>query len=117
MLRSRSVNSGQRDAAVAINMPHRMAMRRIILPQAVAQMIPPFSNLLIELLKGTALVSLIAITDLAFAGKQVIAAGAQAPQVYATLLVIYFLLAIPISRGGAMLEARLTRRMQLGRAR
>jgi polar amino acid transport system permease protein len=111
-----AVDRGQRDAVVAINMPSRLAMRRIILPQAVPQMIPPFSNLLIELLKGTALVSLIAITDLAFAGKQVIATGAQAPVVYATMLALYFLMAAPITRGGAILEARLTRRMHLGRA-
>ena len=110
-----AVDPGQHDAAVALNMRSETAMRRIILPQALIQMIPPFANLLIELLKGTSLVSLIAITELAFAGRQVISAGAQAPQVYAAVLIIYYLLAIPITRGGGYLEGRLTRRLRLGR--
>jgi polar amino acid transport system permease protein len=110
-----AVDPGQHDAAVALNMPSRVAMRRIILPQAVVQMIPPFANLSVELLKGTALVSLIAITELTFAGRQVIAAGGNATQVYALVLTLYFLLAIPIARSGAFLEGRLVRRMRLGR--
>jgi polar amino acid transport system permease protein len=110
-----AVDPGQHDAAIALNMPPRTAMRRVILPQAVVQMIPPFSNLMIELLKGTALVSLIAITELAFAAKNLISVLGHAPEVYAAVLALYFLMAIPITRGGALLEKRLSRRLRLGR--
>ena len=45
-------------------------MRRIILPQAIVAMIPPWGNLFIELLKATALVSLITVSDLDLQGQQ-----------------------------------------------
>lgn len=110
-----SVDPGQRDAAVALNMTARTTMRQVILPQAVVQMIPPFSNLMVELLKGTSLVSLIAITELAFAGRQVISAGGQATPIYAIVLVLYYVLAKPITIGATSLERRLAKRMSLGR--
>jgi polar amino acid transport system permease protein len=46
-------------------MTRMAALRRIIVPQAFVRMIPPWGNLLIELLKATSLVSLITISDLA----------------------------------------------------
>jgi len=67
-----SVDRGQREAAIALNMTRTTTMRRIILPQAIPAMLPPFGNLLIELLKMTALVSLIGMTELAFAGRQIL---------------------------------------------
>src|SRR5690606_11115066 len=59
-----AVAPGQREAAVALNMSSAKILRRIVLPQAFPAMLPPAGNLLIELLKNTALVSLITITDL-----------------------------------------------------
>src|SRR3546814_12453640 len=46
------------------------ALRKVILPQAVVAMIPPWGNLFIELMKATALVSLITIGDLTFRASQ-----------------------------------------------
>src|SRR5690606_21692695 len=66
-----AVPKGQHEAARAINMAPWTRMRRIILPQALLIMLPPWGNLLIELLKGTALVALIAVTDLMFEAKQI----------------------------------------------
>jgi polar amino acid transport system permease protein len=68
-------------------------MRRIILPQAVALMLPPWGNLLIELLKGTALVSLISVADLMFEAKQINASTFLSAQAFGTALVVYYLLA------------------------
>jgi polar amino acid transport system permease protein len=59
-----AVPRGQWEATVALNMSRAQALRRIILPQAFVAMIPPWGNLFIELLKATALVSLITISDL-----------------------------------------------------
>ena len=59
-----SVARGQWEAARALNITQMQALRRIILPQAFIAMIPPWGNLFIELLKATALVSLITKGDL-----------------------------------------------------
>lgn len=61
-----SVQSGQWEASTALSMSSSHRMRRIIFPQAWALMIPSLTNLLIHLLKGSAIVSFIAINDLTF---------------------------------------------------
>ena len=66
-----SVPRGQWEAALALNMSPAKRMRRVILPQAILIMLPSWGNLLIELLKGTALVALISVTDLMFQVKQI----------------------------------------------
>src|SRR5581483_3269676 len=63
------VTRGQWEATVALNMSRAQALRRVILPQALVAMIPPWGNLFIELLKSTALVSLITLSDLTFRAK------------------------------------------------
>ncbi|MGD9290936.1 MAG: ectoine/hydroxyectoine ABC transporter permease subunit EhuC, partial [Desulfobacterales bacterium] len=65
-----SVPRGQYEAAIALNIPPFKRMRRIIFPQALLKMLPPWGNLLIELLKSTALVALISVADLMFESKQ-----------------------------------------------
>ncbi len=88
-----SVPKGQWEAAYALSMSPARRMRRIILPQAVQIMLPPWGNLLIELLKGTALVSLISVADLMFQAKQINASTFLSAQSFGTALVIYYILA------------------------
>lgn len=59
-----SIERGQWDAARAIGMGHVQVLRRVILPQAIKRMIPPFINQSIIQLKNTSLVSTIAVSDL-----------------------------------------------------
>lgn len=61
-----SVASGQWEASTALSMSSLHRMRRIIFPQAWALMIPSLTNLLIHMLKGSAIVSYITISDLTF---------------------------------------------------
>ncbi len=88
-----SVPRGQWEAALAINMSSAKRMWRIILPQAVGIMLPPWGNLLIEILKGTALVSLISVTDLMFQAKQINASTYLSAQIFGTALIIYYIIA------------------------
>jgi polar amino acid transport system permease protein len=110
-----AVPRGQWEAAYALSMSPLRRMRRIILPQALLLMLPPWGNLLIELLKGTALVSLISVADLMFQAKQINASTYFSAQSFGTALVIYYLLArlivTPLMR---RLERVMARR--LGRA-
>ncbi|MBI1218142.1 MAG: ectoine/hydroxyectoine ABC transporter permease subunit EhuC [Rhodobacteraceae bacterium] len=88
-----SVPKGQWEAAYALSMSPARRMRRIILPQALGLMLPPWGNLLIELLKGTALVSLISVTDLMFQAKQINASTYLSAQSFGAALVVYYILA------------------------
>lgn len=88
-----AVPKGQWEAALAINMSPAKRMWRIILPQALVNMLPPWGNLMIEVLKGTALVSLISVTDLMFEAKQINASTYLSAQIFGTALIIYYILA------------------------
>ncbi|MDW2799912.1 ABC transporter permease subunit, partial [Clostridium boliviensis] len=59
-----AIPRGQHEAGIALNMTPAQRMRSIILPQAFRIMLPSFGNLLIEMLKGTALLSLIFIPEM-----------------------------------------------------
>ncbi|MBB4305437.1 polar amino acid transport system permease protein [Rhodobium orientis] len=88
-----SVPRGQWEAALALNMSPTKRMIRIIFPQALLNMLPPWGNLLIELLKGTALVSLISVSDLMFEAKQINSTTFLSIQAFGTALVIYYVMA------------------------
>lgn len=88
-----SVPRGQYEAALALNMSPATRMRRIIFPQAILIMLPPWGNLFIELLKGTALVALISVTDVMFEAKQINGSTFLSIQSFGTALIIYYVLA------------------------
>lgn len=109
-----SVPQGQYEAALALNMSPYKRMRRIIFPQALIRMLPPWGNLLIELLKGTALVSLISVADLMFQAKQINGATFQSAEAFGSALVIYYVMArLVITPGMRSLEKFMTRKMGL----
>ncbi|MFF3907272.1 ectoine/hydroxyectoine ABC transporter permease subunit EhuC [Streptomyces sp. NPDC001848] len=102
-----SVDPAQREGGIALSFTPWQRMRKILLPQAVPEMIPPFSNLLVELLKGTALVSIMGMGDLAFSGNLVRLALQESAQIYTYVLLIYFVIAFLITRLMRGLEHRL----------
>jgi polar amino acid transport system permease protein len=108
-----SVPRGQYEAALALNMSPRSQMRRIIFPQALVIMLPAWGNLLIELVKGTALVGLISVTDLMFQSRQLYSLSYAAIETFGTVLLVYYILArlviTPLMR---LLEVRLSRNLK-----
>jgi polar amino acid transport system permease protein len=102
-----AVDPAQREGGVALSFTPWQRMRLIVLPQAVPEMIPPFSNLLVELLKGTALVSLMGMGDLAFSGSLVRLALQESTEIYSYILLIYFVLAFLLTRVMRGLEKKL----------
>jgi polar amino acid transport system permease protein len=79
-------------------------------------MLPPLGNLVIELLKSTALVSMIAVVDLTQAALFIRDDTLWTGRVFGVALVIYFCLSWAISRAFVWLEARLGRGRPLARA-
>ncbi|MER8158239.1 ectoine/hydroxyectoine ABC transporter permease subunit EhuC [Streptomyces sp. NPDC094472] len=101
-----SVAPAQREAAIALSFTPAQRMRRVILPQAIPEMIPPFNNLLIELLKATALVSAVSVADITFAAQLSRLATGDSLEIYAIILVLYFVLAFVLTRLMRLLERR-----------
>ncbi|MFI5686441.1 amino acid ABC transporter permease [Streptomyces sp. NPDC051636] len=64
-----SVDHGQIEAAQALGLSRRRRLRRIVLPQAMRSIVPPAGNMLIGTLKGTSIVSVIAVNDLLFSAQ------------------------------------------------
>ena len=104
-----SVAKGQYEAATALNFSSYKRFRRIILPQALLAAIPPGTNLLIELLKNTSLVSLITLSDLSFRARQLDQATFQTLEIFSLALVMYFILAQAINIGMRRIEQHLAR--------
>jgi polar amino acid transport system permease protein len=89
----KAVPRAQYEATVALNMRPAQRLRRVLLPQAVALMLPPFGNLLIELMKGSAVVSLISIADLMLRAQQIRQTTGETTAVFLVILVMYFVIA------------------------
>lgn len=88
-----AVPPGQFEASLALNFTPAQRMRLIIFPQAWAQMIPSFTNLLIQLLKGTALATYILLHDLNFFINEMRRSTGDTLFSYGIGLVLYFLIA------------------------
>jgi polar amino acid transport system permease protein len=109
-----AVPRGQIYAATALNLTDRQTMRYVVLPQAILSMLPAFGNLLIELLKSTALVSMITVTDLTRAGLFIRDDTLRTVQVFSLLLLIYLCLSLLITAAVRTLEQRLKARLGVG---
>lgn len=109
-----AVPKGQTEATIALNMTDVQRLRHVVLPQAIPVILPPFGNLTIEILKGTALVFLIALSDLLFEidklrTNAVVIGGASTPVLFLNGLVIYFVIAQVLSTIFGWLERRVNR--------
>jgi polar amino acid transport system permease protein len=89
-----SVPDTQHEAARALNFGHGQTLFRIVLPQAVVEMMPPFGNLAVQNLKDTALVSLISISDLTFQAQQLRNITLDSVTIYSLTLMGYFIMAL-----------------------
>ena len=111
-----AVARGQWEATIALNMSRMEALKRVILPQAVLAMIPPWGNLFIELMKATALVSLITIGDLTFRASQMNQTTYRTVEIFSIVLVFYLAIALLITVGMRALERVAARGLARGRS-
>jgi polar amino acid transport system permease protein len=117
-----AIPKGQTEASVALNLSPTQRLRHVVLPQAMRIILPPMGNLTIEILKGTALVALVAISDLMQATRNLIqqqlADGVSGVTVlFVNVLVIYFIVAQIINGLFRLAEWRLDRRFEQRRGR
>lgn len=101
-----SIPRGQTEAAIALSMKPLMRLRRVVLPQAIPAMLPPFGNVSIDLLKATSLVSLVTVSDLTFRAQIVRSSTGATTAVFGVILVWYFVVAWGLSLLRRWLESR-----------
>ncbi len=99
-----AVPETQLEAARALDFTPRQTLWRIVLPQAIPEMMPSFGNLAVQNLKDTALVSLIGLGDLAFRAEQVRNFTQDSTTVYSLLLFMYFGMALVLTALMRLLE-------------
>ncbi|MFB7875315.1 ectoine/hydroxyectoine ABC transporter permease subunit EhuC [Nocardia sp. NPDC056064] len=101
-----AVPRAQFEAAVALNFGPWQRMRRVLFPQAWALMLPSLTNLLVHLLKATALASYITLHDLTYEIGQLRRTTGETLFSFGVGLVIYFVLAYALTLGMNLLETR-----------
>jgi polar amino acid transport system permease protein len=99
-----AVSKDQFEAATALNFNSSQTLWKVALPQAIIEMVPPFGNLAILMLKDTALVSMISIADVAFRAQQLRTFTYDSANVYIVTLLIYFTLALIVMAIGKLAE-------------
>ena len=102
-----SVDSGQMEAGRAVGLTYATAMLKIIVPQAVKNILPTLGNEFIVLIKETSIVSFIAVTDLYKSFKQLGDPTYNYTVPYLMLALTYLVMVLLISWGVRVLEAKL----------
>ena len=101
-----SIPKGQWEAGQSLALNHVQQMRLIILPQALRIAIPPTAGFSVQVIKGTALTSIIGFVELSKAGTIVTNATFQPFVVYGFVALIYFAVCFPLSKFSKHLERR-----------
>lgn len=102
----RSVPKGQWEAAYCLGLSTRDAYRRIILPQALRQILPPLTSQGISLIKDSALVSTIAVYDLTMQGQAIVAESFLTFEIWFTVAAVYLTITGTLSAFVHFLERR-----------
>ncbi|GGH16413.1 amino acid ABC transporter permease [Alsobacter metallidurans] len=102
-----AVDHGQVEAAQSLGMGWFMTMRRVILPQAVKIVLPPYGNIMIMMLKDSSQASTITVAELALQGKLIASSTFKNSTVFTLVAVLYLVMSIPL----ILLVARLEKNM------
>jgi His/Glu/Gln/Arg/opine family amino acid ABC transporter permease subunit len=102
-----AIDSGQSEAAKSIGMTRGETLRLILLPQAARAFLPPMTNELISLVKGSAILSVISVYELTRSGQAIIATYFAPVEIYLLLALFYYVLISAISHGSRFLERRM----------
>jgi polar amino acid transport system permease protein/polar amino acid transport system substrate-binding protein len=108
-----SISKGQMEAARSLGLPYGMAMRSVILPQAIRTMTPALINQCIITLKDTSLLSVISVTELTQTGRLIIANNYRSFEVWLIVAVMYFVIIMILSK----ISKRIERKMSYGKSK
>ncbi|QEI04484.1 amino acid ABC transporter permease [Pigmentiphaga aceris] len=90
-----SIRKGQMEAALAMGMSRRQAMFKVVIPQAARRILPVFASTWVSLFKDTSLVSVIAVSELAYTSMQIRAHTFRVLEMLTAMAVIYWMMGYP----------------------
>ena len=91
-----AIDKGQIEAAQAIGMGWWQTMRRVVLPQAVKIVLPPYGNVMIMMLKDSSQASTITVAELALQGKLIASSTFKNTSVFTLVALMYLTMSIPL---------------------
>ncbi|KWX24892.1 amino acid ABC transporter permease [Mycolicibacterium wolinskyi] len=103
-----AVPRAQYEGCVALNFTPAQRMRRVILPQALVEMVPPFNNLFIQLLKSSSLLTMITVHEMTYQAREVLVNNyiSDSPVIWTIVLLFYLALAVAITFVMRVLERK-----------
>lgn len=101
-----SIPRGQMESARSVGMSHFLAMRRIILPQAVRILIPALMNEFVGLLRWTSLASVLGVAEVIQRSNGIIASTYRPLEVYSAAALSYIVVALPVTQVARRFEKR-----------
>ncbi len=104
-----SIHHGQMEAALSLGMSRTQAMARVVLPQALRNVLPPLGNEFVAMIKDSALVSALGVQDITQIGKVYSASTFKFFETYNVVAFLYLLMTITLSLLVRLLENRLAR--------
>ena len=90
-----SIRKGQMEAALAMGMSRRQAMFKVVIPQAARRILPVLASTWISLFKDTSLVSVIAVSELAYTSMQIRAQTFRVLEMLTAMAALYWLMGYP----------------------
>ena len=91
-----AIDKGQIEAAQTIGMGWWLTMRRVVLPQAVRIVLPPYGNVMIMMLKDSSQASTITVAELALQGKLIASSTFKNTSVFTLVALMYLTMSIPL---------------------
>ncbi|RST52825.1 amino acid ABC transporter permease [Variovorax sp. DXTD-1] len=94
-----SIRPGQTRAALALGMSRAQLLRKVLLPQATIRMLPAFGSILTIAIKDTAIATVIAVPELMHRAETVAGQSYRPVEVFTAVMVAYFVILFPVTRG------------------
>src|SRR3954468_10914203 len=101
-----AIDKGQIEAAQSIGMGWWLTMRRVVLPQALKIVLPPYGNIMIMMLKDSSQASTITVAELALQGKLIPSSTFQNTTVFTLVAALYLCMSMPLIFLVSRLEKR-----------
>ncbi len=104
-----AIDKGQIEASESLGMGWAMMMRRVVVPQAVKIILPPYGNIMIMMLKDSSQASTITVAELTLKGQLIAASTFKYTSVLTMVAVLYLVMSVPLILFVGWLERRMQR--------
>ena len=105
-----AIDRGQIEAAYSLGLGWGLAMRKVVLPQAIRIVLPPYGNIMIMMLKDSSQASTITVAELALQGKLIASSTFKNTTVFTLVAALYLVMSVPLIILAGWLERRFGRK-------